>query len=104
MMKITLLLCLSALMSMCSVDAAQAPQAQTLQQYLDQALLMVAPIEVWCGPSRIAMATGFFFTNENKLFLVTNRHVFRDDQSRLFPDKLRLRLHTNAQDHTQNAD
>jgi S1-C subfamily serine protease len=50
------------------------------------------------------MATGFFFTNENKLFLVTNRHVVRDDQNRLFPDKLRLRLHTNAQDHTQNAD
>jgi len=65
---------------------------------------MVAPIEVWCGPSRIATATGFFFTNEEKLWLITNRHVVRDDERRLFPDKLRLRLHTNAQDHTQNTD
>jgi hypothetical protein len=71
---------------------------------MDQVFLIVAPIEVWCGPSRIATATGFFFTNESKLYLVTNRHVVRDELNRLFPDKLRLRLHTNAQDHTQNAD
>lgn len=103
-MKTKLVLCLLALVFMCPESTAQAPQAPTLQQYLDQVLLMVAPIEVWCGPSRIATATGFFFTNENKLYLVTNRHVVRDDQNRLFPDKLRLRLHTNAQVHTRNAE
>ncbi len=103
-MKTKLVLSFLALVSLCPVGTAQTPQAQTLQQFLDQVLLMVAPIEVWCGPSRIATATGFFFTNENKLYLVTNRHVVREDQNRLFPDKLRLRLHTNAQDHTQNAD
>jgi S1-C subfamily serine protease len=84
-----------------------APQGQavtTLQQFLDQVLLMVAPIEQWCGPSRLGTATGFFFTNEGKLYLITNRHVVRDDEHRIFPDKLRLRLHTNAQDNTQNAD
>src|SRR5258708_2942636 len=103
-MKTKLVLSFFTLVSLCPVGTAQAPQAQTLQQFLDQVLLMVTPIEEWCGPSRIATATGFFFTNENKLYLVTNRHVVRDDQNRLFPDKLRLRLHTNAQDHTQNAD
>src|SRR5260370_29930438 len=103
-MKTKLVLSFFTLVSLCPVGTAQTPQAQSLQQFLDQVLLMVAPIEVWCGPSRIATATGFFFTNENKLYLVTNRHVVREDQNRLFPDKLRLRLHTNAQDHTQNAD
>lgn len=105
-------LCLLALVSVDTppVFAAQAaPQApskqeQTLQQFLDQMLLMVAPIEIWCGPSRMGTATGFFFTNEGKLYLITNKHVVRDDTNHVFPDKLRLRLHTNAQDHTQNAD
>lgn len=82
----------------------QAQAGMTLQQFFDQVLLMVAPIEEWCGPSRLGTATGFFFENEGKLYLITNRHVVRDDEHRIFPDKLRLRLHTNAQDHTQNAD
>ena len=72
------------------------------QQFLEQLLFVVAPIEQWCGPSRLGTATGFFFVNEERLYFVTNRHVVRDEEHRLYPDKLRLRLHTNVQDHTQN--
>ncbi len=64
---------------------------------------MVTPTEQWCGPSLLGTATGFFFFNENRLYLVTNRHVVRDDDKRYFPDKLRIKLHTNASDHTQNS-
>jgi hypothetical protein len=52
-------------------------------------------------------ATGFFYRRENKLFLVTNNHVCRDesDPSKPFvPDLLRLRLHTSPSDLTQNGD
>lgn len=87
-----------------AMRAAHAPhQSQTLQQFMDQIYLMVAPIEMWCGPSRLGTATSFFFTNEGQLYLITNRHVVRNETELLFPDKLRLRLHTNAQDHTQNT-
>ena len=83
-----------------------APQTQpvlTLQQFLDQFLLIVAPIEIWSGPTRLGTATGFFFVNEGRLYFVTNRHVVRLEQNQLFPDRLAVRLHTNRQDHTQNA-
>jgi len=80
----------------------QAHKAQNVEEFLNQIWLMVAPIEIWCGPSRLGSATGFFFENDGKLYLVTNRHVVRqDDPARgehTFPDKLTLLLHTNPQD------
>ena len=84
--------------------APQNQPPQTLQQFVDQVFLMVTPIEIWCGPSRLGTATGFFFENDGKLFLVTNRHVVRVEGEHFFPDKLRVRLHINSQDHTQNED
>lgn len=48
------------------------------------------------------MATGFFFFNQDHLFLITNRHVVRKEADNFYPDTLRLRLHTNAQDPIQN--
>jgi hypothetical protein len=105
------LLVLSISLLLVSVCPAQAPpeqsNVQTMEQFLDQIWLMVAPIEMWSGPSKLGSATGFFFENDGKLYLVTNRHVVRqDDPARgehIFPDKLTLLLHTNPQDHTQNT-
>jgi hypothetical protein len=107
----TLLLVLSFSLLLVSAGSGQTPpqqsKPQTMEQFLDQVWLMVAPIEMWCGPSKIGSATGFFFENDQKLYLVTNRHVVRqDDPARgehTFPDKLTLLLHTNPLDHTQNA-
>jgi S1-C subfamily serine protease len=85
----------------------QGNKPQTLEEFLGQVWLMVAPVEMWCGPTLVGTATGFFFENDGKLYLVTNRHVVRqDDPTRgehTFPDKLTLLLHTDPQDHTQNA-
>jgi hypothetical protein len=48
-------------------------------------------------------ATGFFYhsTNSNLLFLITNRHVVREPY---FPNAIKLTLHTNAADMTQNTE
>ena len=105
MVKI-LMACLSSFLLLCS-GAAQTPSPpppqQTAQQWEEQFLFMVTPIEEWCGPSKLGTATGFFFFNEERLYLVTNKHVVRDDGTTFFPDKLRIRLHTSASDHTQNG-
>jgi S1-C subfamily serine protease len=60
-------------------------RAQNLEQFLNQVWLMVTPIEIWCGPTRVGTATGFFFENSGRLYLVTNRHVVRQDDQHLFP-------------------
>jgi S1-C subfamily serine protease len=83
--------------------AQQSQPALTLQQFLDQFLLIVAPIEIWSGPTRLGTATGFFFVNEGRQYFVTNRHVVREEQQQFFTDRLIVRLHTNPQDNTQNS-
>jgi S1-C subfamily serine protease len=52
----------------------------------------------------IGKATAFFYEKGTDLFLVTNQHVVRDDAAMLIPDTLRLRLHTDQNDVTKNAD
>lgn len=38
-------------------------------------------------------ASGFFFERDDRLFLVTSRHVFIDKPSNHFPDRLEIELH-----------
>lgn len=52
----------------------------------------------------IGSATGFFYTSGDDLFLVTNRHVVRDEVKKVIPDSLRLRLHSDQNDITRNAE
>src|SRR5262245_7227189 len=52
----------------------------------------------------IGSATGFFYTRNNDLFLVTNQHVMRNDKDGVIPDALRLRLHTDPNDIRKNAE
>jgi S1-C subfamily serine protease len=52
----------------------------------------------------IGSASGFFYKRQGILFLVTNSHVCRHDPTGAFPDLLRLKLHSNPNDLTANAD
>ncbi len=52
----------------------------------------------------IGSASGFFYTRNNDLFLVTNQHVVGKENEGKLPDALRLRLHTNSADTTQNEE
>jgi hypothetical protein len=47
--------------------------------------------------------TGFFFMNDkDQLFLVTNRHVIIKESETHFPNGIRMLMHTNTNDFTQN--
>ena len=54
--------------------------------------------------SVVGSASGFFYTKDEKLFLVTNQHVMRNDKKRIVPDTLRLRLHTDQNDIRKNGE
>lgn len=41
-------------------------------------------------------ATGFFFERDERLFLVTSRHVMIDEPSNHFPDRLEIELHIDV--------
>lgn len=41
-------------------------------------------------------ASGFFFERDQRLFLITSRHVLFDEPSKHFPDRIEIELHTEA--------
>ena len=53
--------------------------------------------------AQLGTATGFFYTKNDKLFLVTNQHVVRDDKTNTVPDTLRLVLHVDENDVRKKA-
>lgn len=55
------------------------------------------------GKSR-GTATGFFYTQQEVVYLVTNLHVVIDESKGLKPESLKVRLHTDPKDLTRNTD
>lgn len=48
-------------------------------------------------------ASGFLFERDDRLFLVTSRHVLFDEPSGHFPDRLQIELHTNAENLVEST-
>lgn len=71
---------------------------------MSELLMVVALILQIQNGQSVGKATGFFYTKNDSLYLVTNRHVVLDDTKGIKPDLLRVRLHTDPNDLTKNAD
>jgi S1-C subfamily serine protease len=52
----------------------------------------------------VGTATGFFYEKNNSIYLVTNRHVVIDETNNIKPEALRVKLHTDPNDLTKNAE
>jgi hypothetical protein len=64
---------------------------------IETLLLTVARIETLVNGQVATTASGFFFARGDALFLITSRHVVRDDATGHRPDALAIELHTNAE-------
>jgi hypothetical protein len=60
---------------------------------IESLLLAVTRVTTMFGQQRLTNATGFFFERDDRLFLVTNRHVVLDEASAHRPDRLEIELH-----------
>jgi len=63
----------------------------------DPVLLTVTPVASFSGPHALSKASGFFFERDGRLYLVTSRHVVADEASGHRPDRIEIRLHTDAE-------
>jgi Trypsin-like peptidase domain len=70
---------------------------------IESILLASARVQTFIGSQHLTNASGFFFQRDDKLFLVTSRHVVIDEPSQHFPNRLEIELHTNAQDFGQST-
>jgi S1-C subfamily serine protease len=63
---------------------------------IESLLLAVTRVSTLSGDRPLTGATGFFFERNNRLFLVTSRHVVLDEASNHRPDRLEIELHVDA--------
>ncbi len=66
-------------------------------------LLTAAPLATFSGQQLLTRASGFFFTREERLFLVTSRHVFIDEAQGHLPDRIEIELHQDAKNLTRST-
>ncbi len=62
---------------------------------IEALLLAVTRVTTIAGDKELSNATGFFFERDNRLFLVSARHVMRDEPSGHRPDNLVIDLHVD---------
>ncbi|RLT99959.1 MAG: serine protease [Ketobacter sp.] len=66
-------------------------------------LLSIAQITTCNQNQQLTNATGFFFERNNRLFLITSRHVFIDEAGNHFPDRILIKLFTDTENLTQTT-
>jgi hypothetical protein len=63
---------------------------------VDPLLLATVRIATFAGARGLTSASGFFFRRDDRLYLVSSRHVFIDDASGHHPDRIEIELHADA--------
>lgn len=65
-------------------------------------LLTATPIATFDGSRLLTQASGFFFARDERLYLVTSRHVVIDEPSAHRPDRIEIELHVDDLNLTQS--
>jgi len=63
---------------------------------IEPLLFTTARVTTFGGNQQLTNASGFFFERDDRLFLVTSRHVLADRLSRHFPDRIEIELHLDS--------
>ncbi|WP_291993714.1 serine protease [Candidatus Accumulibacter sp. ACC003] len=70
---------------------------------IESILLTATRISTFHQRQPLTNASGFFFKRDEKLFLVTSRHVLFDEPSRHFPDRIEIELHVNPENIAEST-
>lgn len=71
---------------------------------MTEALLLTATqISTFDGTRLLTRASGFFFARDDRLFLVTSRHVLIDKATQHHPDRIEIELHIDKANLTRST-
>jgi S1-C subfamily serine protease len=70
---------------------------------IEPLLLTAARISTFQAERLLTSASGFFFSRDGRLYLVTSRHVVIDAPTGHFPDRLEIEVHTDAGNLTRSV-
>lgn len=66
-------------------------------------LLTATRVRTFIGQRVLTNASGFFFERDERLYLVTSRHVLHDEPAKHFPDRVEIELHSDLGNLTQSV-
>ncbi|MDB6062230.1 MAG: trypsin [Verrucomicrobiaceae bacterium] len=69
---------------------------------IEKLLLCAARVMTFDQQRLLTNASGFFFKRDERLFLVTSRHVMIDKPSKHFPNRIEIELHINEVNLTES--
>ena len=69
---------------------------------IEPLLLTTTRVSTFNDASLLTGATGFFFERDDRLFLVTSKHVVFDKPTSHFPNRIEIELHTDASNLTRS--
>ncbi|MEJ2552901.1 MAG: serine protease [Gammaproteobacteria bacterium] len=70
---------------------------------IESLLLTAARVSTFEGQRGLTNASSFLFARDQRLFLVTSRHVMIDEASGHFPDRIEIELHTNPDNMAESV-
>ena len=70
---------------------------------IEPVLLTAARVCTFNGQQLLTNASGFYFARDERLFLVTSRHVMVDEPSQHFPDRIEIEVHTDLHNVAQTT-
>ncbi len=70
---------------------------------IESLLLTAARLLTFDHNRPLTNASSFFFARDERLFLVTSRHVMIDEPSKHFPDRIEIELHVDADNLAQST-
>lgn len=70
---------------------------------IDSLLLTAARIGTFEHQRPLTNASGFFFQRDERLYVVTSRHVLIDEPSKHFPNRIEIEIHTSAENLTAST-
>jgi S1-C subfamily serine protease len=71
---------------------------------IESILLTAVRVLTFFGNQPLTNASGFFFVRDERLYLVTSRHVVIDEATGHRPDRISIELHTNVGNLAESAD
>lgn len=71
---------------------------------IDEPLLLAAArVSTFENDQSLTNASGFFFQRDERLFVVTSRHVVIDTPSKHFPNRIEIELHTDTNNMAEST-
>lgn len=85
------------------LDTIDASQRAAVASGPENVLLATTRVLTFAGDRGLTSASGFYFERDERLYLVTSRHVLFDGPTGHAPDRIEIELHTDPHDLSRCA-